>query len=211
MSSVWHHWTHRASYRQSGGRPQALPGDDARWQHRALCGALDLHGGPSSTRRKLGGGDAFHRQRACCSERSTTWGTLITACRTFADVELGELAANALLKLEPQHASAYELLSNIYESVCTCTLIYSITRSWQPFLSREEERSLGSSDSRWHQQLDKNHVDEICRLETVCKLASCSSPRIWFCSWPWRLLINSLDSCAGDVNSVLKWLSGNSR
>ncbi|CAM6113445.1 unnamed protein product [Calypogeia fissa] len=43
-----------------------------------------------------------------------TWGALLGACRTYGNVELGELAANELLKLEPNDASAYVLLSNIY-------------------------------------------------------------------------------------------------
>ncbi|CAM6098120.1 unnamed protein product [Calypogeia fissa] len=42
------------------------------------------------------------------------WGALLGACRTYGNVELGELAANELLKLEPNDASAYVLLSNIY-------------------------------------------------------------------------------------------------
>ena len=43
-----------------------------------------------------------------------TWGALRGACRTYGNVELGKLAANELLKLEPKDASAYVLLSNIY-------------------------------------------------------------------------------------------------
>ena len=43
-----------------------------------------------------------------------TWGALLGACRTYGNVDLGKLAANELLKLEPMDASAYVLLSNIY-------------------------------------------------------------------------------------------------
>ena len=43
-----------------------------------------------------------------------TWGALLGACRTYGNVDLGKLAANELLKLEPKDASAYVLLSNIY-------------------------------------------------------------------------------------------------
>jgi hypothetical protein len=43
-----------------------------------------------------------------------TWTALLGACRTYGNVELGELAANKLFKLEPSKASAYVLLSNIY-------------------------------------------------------------------------------------------------
>ena len=43
-----------------------------------------------------------------------TWGALLGACRTYGNVDLGKLAANERLKLEPMDASAYVLLSNIY-------------------------------------------------------------------------------------------------
>ncbi|CAM6128797.1 unnamed protein product [Calypogeia fissa] len=43
-----------------------------------------------------------------------TWGALLGACRTYGNVELGELAAEELLKLDPNDTSAYVLLSNIY-------------------------------------------------------------------------------------------------
>ncbi|CAM6124224.1 unnamed protein product [Calypogeia fissa] len=45
---------------------------------------------------------------------AVTWGIFLGACRTYGNVELGELAANEFLKLEPNVASAYVLLSNIY-------------------------------------------------------------------------------------------------
>ena len=43
-----------------------------------------------------------------------TWGALLGACRTYGNVELGELAAKEVLKLEPGGSSPYVLLSNIY-------------------------------------------------------------------------------------------------
>ncbi|CAM6086218.1 unnamed protein product [Calypogeia fissa] len=42
------------------------------------------------------------------------WIALLGACRTYGNVELGEFAAKELFKLEPDNASAYVLLSNIY-------------------------------------------------------------------------------------------------
>ncbi|CAM6102793.1 unnamed protein product [Calypogeia fissa] len=45
---------------------------------------------------------------------SVTWTALLGACRTYGNVELGELAAKELFKLEPSNASTYVLLSNIY-------------------------------------------------------------------------------------------------
>jgi pentatricopeptide repeat protein len=43
-----------------------------------------------------------------------TWGALLGACRTYGNVELGELSAKEILKLEPMNPSTYVLLSNIY-------------------------------------------------------------------------------------------------
>ncbi|RLM93607.1 hypothetical protein C2845_PM08G23780 [Panicum miliaceum] len=42
------------------------------------------------------------------------WSTLLSACRTLADVELAKLAAGKLLAIEPDNSSIYVLLSNIY-------------------------------------------------------------------------------------------------
>ncbi|KAJ4965372.1 hypothetical protein NE237_017221 [Protea cynaroides] len=42
------------------------------------------------------------------------WGPLLAACRVHLNVELGEIAANELVKLEPQNSGAYIMLSNIY-------------------------------------------------------------------------------------------------
>ena len=43
-----------------------------------------------------------------------TWRALLGACRTYGNVELGELVAKEVMKLEPADASPYVLLSNIY-------------------------------------------------------------------------------------------------
>eukprot|EP00268_Persea_americana_P001189 TRINITY_DN10361_c1_g1_i1.p1 TRINITY_DN10361_c1_g1~~TRINITY_DN10361_c1_g1_i1.p1 ORF type:complete len:631 (+),score=110.07 TRINITY_DN10361_c1_g1_i1:410-2302(+) len=42
------------------------------------------------------------------------WGALLSACRTHSNVELGEVAAQQLLDIEPDNAGNYMLLSNIY-------------------------------------------------------------------------------------------------
>nr|UPT48708.1 pentatricopeptide repeat protein AaPPR651 [Agave angustifolia] len=46
--------------------------------------------------------------------RSGAWSSLLGACRIHQNVELGEIAANNLFQLEPDVASHYVLLSNIY-------------------------------------------------------------------------------------------------
>ncbi|KAK4799838.1 hypothetical protein SAY86_025203 [Trapa natans] len=42
------------------------------------------------------------------------WGSLMSACQVHGAMELGELAAKQVLKLEPNHNGAHVLLSNIY-------------------------------------------------------------------------------------------------
>ncbi|KAK9280022.1 hypothetical protein L1049_013707 [Liquidambar formosana] len=45
---------------------------------------------------------------------ATIWRTLLAACRVHLDIELGKLAAEKLISLQPQDSAAYVLLSNIY-------------------------------------------------------------------------------------------------
>lgn len=42
------------------------------------------------------------------------WGALLSACRTYEDMELAECAVNELINLEPWNSGNYVLLSNIY-------------------------------------------------------------------------------------------------
>lgn len=42
------------------------------------------------------------------------WGSLMGACRTHMNMDMAEVAANKLLKLEPKNTGPYILLSNIY-------------------------------------------------------------------------------------------------
>jgi pentatricopeptide repeat protein len=44
----------------------------------------------------------------------TIWGTLLAACRVHGNTEIGELAAERLLELDPQNSMAFILLSNMY-------------------------------------------------------------------------------------------------
>ncbi|KAL5705135.1 hypothetical protein ACHQM5_023477 [Ranunculus cassubicifolius] len=45
------------------------------------------------------------------------WGSLLSACRVYSNVELGELAAARLIELEPQNSGTYIMMSNIYAAV----------------------------------------------------------------------------------------------
>ncbi|KAK6265900.1 hypothetical protein QUC31_016737 [Theobroma cacao] len=45
------------------------------------------------------------------------WGTLLAACRTHGNVDIGEKAAENLARLEPSHGGGKVLLSNLYADV----------------------------------------------------------------------------------------------
>lgn len=45
---------------------------------------------------------------------ATVWRTLLASCRVHRNLELGKLAAEKLISLQPQDSAAYVLLSNIY-------------------------------------------------------------------------------------------------
>ncbi|OVA07679.1 Pentatricopeptide repeat [Macleaya cordata] len=45
------------------------------------------------------------------------WGALLLACRLHCNVELGEIAAQNCIELEPETSGYYSLLANIYASV----------------------------------------------------------------------------------------------
>ena len=49
-------------------------------------------------------------------DKAGAWSSLLGACRIHQNVEIGEIAAENLLQLEPNVASHYVLLSNIYSS-----------------------------------------------------------------------------------------------
>ncbi|PKA53897.1 Putative pentatricopeptide repeat-containing protein [Apostasia shenzhenica] len=42
------------------------------------------------------------------------WGALLSACRSFTNVEIGEEAGRRLMEMEPENAGNYVLLANIY-------------------------------------------------------------------------------------------------
>ena len=47
---------------------------------------------------------------------STTWGSLLAACRIYGNVELGEKAARHLFEIDPEDSGNYVLLANTYAS-----------------------------------------------------------------------------------------------
>lgn len=53
-------------------------------------------------------------QRASMHPDLAVWLSLLRACQTHGNVELGKLAFDCAVRLQPKHAAAYVLLSNIY-------------------------------------------------------------------------------------------------
>ncbi|GKU93864.1 hypothetical protein SLEP1_g7423 [Rubroshorea leprosula] len=51
------------------------------------------------------------------SAGATVWRTLLSACHVHRNLELGKLAAEKLISLQPQDSAAYVLLSNIYAAL----------------------------------------------------------------------------------------------
>jgi pentatricopeptide repeat protein len=55
-----------------------------------------------------------HEMPTDFQQHAGIWGALLSACRTYSNVEIGEVAASHLFKLEPNNMGNYVLLSNIY-------------------------------------------------------------------------------------------------
>ncbi|XP_025808351.1 pentatricopeptide repeat-containing protein At3g49170, chloroplastic [Panicum hallii] len=49
-----------------------------------------------------------------CKADALVWKTLLGACKTHNNMDIGEIAANHVLELEPQDPAPYVLLSNLY-------------------------------------------------------------------------------------------------
>ncbi|XVE52414.1 hypothetical protein DITRI_Ditri02bG0120300 [Diplodiscus trichospermus] len=46
-----------------------------------------------------------------------TWGSLLSSCKVYKNIELGKVAAERLLHIDPENSGAYSALANLY-SVC---------------------------------------------------------------------------------------------
>ncbi|XP_047325444.1 pentatricopeptide repeat-containing protein At2g13600 [Impatiens glandulifera] len=48
---------------------------------------------------------------------SVVWGSMLSACKTHGDIELGKYVAEKLLEIDPGNSGSYVLLSNMYSDV----------------------------------------------------------------------------------------------
>ncbi|KAK4854146.1 hypothetical protein QYF36_019638 [Acer negundo] len=115
---------------------------------------------------------------------SKTWGSLLSSCRTYSNLEIAVIAMEHLLEIEPEDTGNYVLLSNIYadfgkwEAVSRlrklvsksmkktpgCSLI-EVNNEVQEFLSGDDRKPF-SEDIFWllellasHQDLTKDMID----------------------------------------------------
>ncbi|KAE7999806.1 hypothetical protein FH972_004201 [Carpinus fangiana] len=91
---------------------------------------------------------------------ATVWKALLAACRVHRNLELGEIAANNLFKLEPLNAMPYVLLSNMYSAANRWEDAARIRRSMKSMgISKEPGCSWMEMNSHVHKFMsdDRGH------------------------------------------------------
>lgn len=91
-----------------------------------------------------------------------TWGALLSACRTYGNIELGELAAKERLELLPNDASTYVLLSNMYAAAGKWEKVSKVRRLMQERgIRKQPGRSWIVVDNKVHDFVvsDKSHPE----------------------------------------------------
>jgi pentatricopeptide repeat protein len=105
-----------------------------------------------------------------------TWGSLLGACRSHGNVELGELAAEECIKLEPKDASPYVLLSNIYAAAGKwkeVSLVRSVMQ--ERAIHKEPGRSWIEVDNKIHEFVsgDTSHPEAKDIYAELKRLTEC--------------------------------------
>lgn len=91
---------------------------------------------------------------------SVIWGALLGACSFHRDVQLGEIAAEFLYKLEPWNSGNLVILSNVYASSGRWA---SVAKVWRLMKGKQHRKSAGYSiielDGTMHKFLveEKSH------------------------------------------------------
>ncbi|KAG0607081.1 hypothetical protein M758_8G001900 [Ceratodon purpureus] len=79
------------------------------------------------------------------------WGAFLGACRSYGNVEFGELAAKERVKWEPENASTYVLLSNIYAAAAKWEEVSLVrTMMQERGVRKEPGRSCIEVDNKIH-------------------------------------------------------------
>ncbi|XP_068663782.1 pentatricopeptide repeat-containing protein At4g02750-like [Aristolochia californica] len=84
--------------------------------------------------------------------KSSIWGALLGACRNCRNFEIGEVAGERVLEMEPQNAGAYMILSEIYLSGGRRT---DAERIWGMMKERGVKKEPGCS---WIELMNRVHV-----------------------------------------------------
>ncbi|XP_074289031.1 putative pentatricopeptide repeat-containing protein At3g25970 [Silene latifolia] len=90
------------------------------------------------------------------------WQSLLSACNNAGELEIGEVAARELVKLQPENESAYILLSNLYAKACDWEGVRRLRKEMKEKLIYKEAGSswteIGGSMSQFRAD-DISHPD----------------------------------------------------
>ncbi|CAG7866574.1 unnamed protein product [Brassica rapa] len=81
-----------------------------------------------------------------------TWGSLLSACRVHKNVDLGKVAAERLLRIEPENSGAYSALANLYSA---CGKWDESAKIWKSMKDGRVKKEQGFS---WIEVKHKVHV-----------------------------------------------------
>ena len=94
------------------------------------------------------------------------WGSLLSSCIAHMNIELGECVADHVLKLEPENATHYVALSNIYAAAGRW---YDVEKVRKMMKERRIERRLGCSWVEINNKVYDFVVGDSSKLETQKK------------------------------------------
>ncbi|XP_010038149.2 pentatricopeptide repeat-containing protein At2g22410, mitochondrial [Eucalyptus grandis] len=106
-----------------------------------------------------------------------TWGALLSACRTYGNVELGRAVADKLLELNPEDSGIYSLMANIFargKEWSNMRMVKSMMR--ERSVKKTPGHSLIEVDGKFHEFLaaDGSYLqsEEICLILNHINLLS---------------------------------------
>uniref|UniRef100_A0A0E0M4U9 Inositol polyphosphate-related phosphatase domain-containing protein n=1 Tax=Oryza punctata TaxID=4537 RepID=A0A0E0M4U9_ORYPU len=106
------------------------------------------------------------------------WGALLVACRCHRNVEMGQMVAMEILRLDPRHAGAWVFLSNVYAAAGKWDLVQEVRSSMkQHRIHKPPGSSVVELDGVVYEFLSGDHShpqsDQIyAMLDEICKTLS---------------------------------------
>ncbi|GER33409.1 pentatricopeptide repeat-containing protein [Striga asiatica] len=83
---------------------------------------------------------------------AVVWGALLGGCIIYGDVDMGEIAANKLIEIEPDNSGNYVMLTNLYASTGRWHELRKIRQRMK------DEQLLKSPGCSWIEDKDETHV-----------------------------------------------------